>query len=50
MKNKPKHKCPYCNHELNLGSLVAKARWDKSTKSDKKKQHDMLTEAKLKKK
>lgn len=49
-RKKSPHVCPHCGGELNLGSLVAKARWDNATSKDRKDQHAMLTRAKNNKK
>jgi predicted ATP-dependent serine protease len=41
------YKCNICGteHELNLGSLRAHARWDKATKKDRKELGKKLAEA-----
>lgn len=46
---KTTHKCPFCNHELNLGSLVAQARWDKKSKKEKLAEGKRLAKTRVKK-
>lgn len=48
MSTKKTH-CPHCHKELNLGSLMAHARWNNKTKKQKLEQGKMLTESRVKK-
>lgn len=48
MPTKKTH-CPHCHKELNLGSLMAHARWSNKTKKQKLEQGKMLTESRVKK-
>ena len=47
MKTKPT--CPHCGEELNLGSIMAKSRWEKTTKKERKAYSVKLHKAKLEK-
>jgi hypothetical protein len=45
--NKPT--CPHCGEELNLGSIMAKSRWDKTSKKKRSEFSAKLHEAKKQK-
>lgn len=40
--------CPHCKLEINVGSLMAQARWDATTAKEKKAQGKRLAESRRK--